>query len=448
MSDAETIPDLDFSGAETTYSTHGMHSFPARFPPQIVDWAIDSFVDESGATILDPMCGSGTTLVESFLQGHNSKGIDKDPLARLMTRVKTTPINISKLERQTELFRRRVVCDINNYRTTQGSHPEYYPSDVDKNLLRQEPLKIEEVQRPQWDNIDYWFFDEVIDELSLINSRIQRIQNKWARELYEIAFSSSIVTKGKTSVVNAHDIAHSRAHKVEPESPPNTLQIFLKSLDEKVKIIKEFTKTINDKDWETAKPVAEVIGDDARDIDLSAESVDLVVTSPPYINALNYVRATKYSLYWLRWPQKSKKDITTEYIGTDRGSTDEFVTRLEHSTQSSTANDQISKIAKNNERMAGIVHKFVDDMLTTIEEIHRVLKSGSECVIIIGDSDIRDVHVETHRILNELAEYTGFKINQTIPRRLDNYKRSLPTDRGDSKDGMNSEFVLQWEKQF
>jgi len=424
-----------------------MHSFPARFPPQIVDWAINSFVDESGATILDPMCGSGTTLVESFLRGHNSKGIDKDPLAQLMTRVKSTPINVGKLERHTELFRRRVVCDINNYRTKRGTHPEDYPSDIDENLLRQEPLKMGEVQRPQWDNIDYWFFDEVIDELSLINGRIQRVQDKKVRELYEIAFSSSIVTKGKTSVVNAHDIAHSRAHKVEPDSPPNTLEIFLKNLDEKVRIIKEFTKIRNNKDWETGKPVAEVIGDDARDIDLTTESVDLVVTSPPYINALNYVRATKYSLYWLRWPEKSKKDITTEYVGTDRGSTDEFVARLERSTHSSIANKQISKIAKNNKRMAGIVHKFVDDMHIIIEEIHRVLKPGCECVIIIGNSDIRDVHVETHRILNELAEYSGFKISQTIPRHLDNNKRSLPTDRGDSKDGMNSEFVLQWKKQ-
>jgi len=448
MSDADSFPNLNFSGATTSYSTHGMHSFPARFPPQIVKWAINKFIFKESATILDPMCGSGTTLVESILNGYDAKGIDKDPLARLMTRVKTTPVDTEKLEHRADLLRRLVVSDVNHYRNHHGSLPQYYPNSREERITEESLLlNIDEVQRPQWNNLDYWFYDRVIDELSLINDRIQRFRDKQIRGVFEITFSATLVTKGKTSLVNAHDIAHSRAHKVEPNSVPDTLERFLDELNKKIDTIKKFSEEMDNKYGSNRDISAKVIGEDARNIPLRNSSIELIVTSPPYINALNYVRATKYSLYWLRWLDKTRKDITSEYIGTDRGSKEEYETRIERATQSSTANSQINKIAENNKRMAGVVHRFVEDMHTVIGEMYRVLKPNSHCILVVGNSDIRDVQVDTHNILNELAEDVGFQVEHIIPRRLDNNKRSLPTNRGDMKDGMHDEFVLQWKKE-
>jgi len=447
MSNVDTFPDLDFNGATTSYSTHDMHSFPARFPPQIVSWAISEFLTEESADVLDPMCGSGTTLVECTLRGYDAKGIDKDPLARLMTRVKTTPIDTGKLQRRADLLRRLVISDISHYRNNHGSLPEYCSISqeekiTDKALL----LSVDEAEHPQWNNLDYWFYDQVIDELSLINARIQRVRNQRIRELFEIAFSATLVTKGRTSLVNAHDIAHSRAHKVEPNSAPDTLERFLEELQKKIRTINNFTEEFTSKYGSSRTPSANVIGEDARDIPLRDNSVELIITSPPYINALNYVRATKYSLYWLRWLNKTRKDITSEYIGTDRGSKKEYESRIDRPTQSPTANNQIKNISKNNRRMAGVVHRFVEDMNVAIDEMYRVLKPNCNCILVVGDSDIRNVQVETHSILNELAESVGFRVERIIPRNLDNNKRSLPTNRGDMKDGMHNEFVLQWKK--
>jgi DNA modification methylase len=83
--------DWDFANFTTQYLSHKFHSYPARFIPQIPFTFIKLFTKENDV-VLDPMCGCGTTLVESFLNGRNSIGNDFNPLAVLISKVKTTLI--------------------------------------------------------------------------------------------------------------------------------------------------------------------------------------------------------------------------------------------------------------------------------------------------------------------------------------------------------------------
>ena len=89
--------DLDFAGQKTAYATHGLHSFAAKFPPQLARWGIETF-SRPGEVVLDPMAGSGTTLVEARLLGRSAFGVDIDPLARLIARVKATALAPELLE--------------------------------------------------------------------------------------------------------------------------------------------------------------------------------------------------------------------------------------------------------------------------------------------------------------------------------------------------------------
>src|SRR5437588_1133351 len=84
--------DLDFEAAGHLYATHGLHAFAAKCPPPLVRWAVERF-SEPGDRVLDPMCGSGTTLVEATLRGRVPLGIDIDPLARLVSATKATLID-------------------------------------------------------------------------------------------------------------------------------------------------------------------------------------------------------------------------------------------------------------------------------------------------------------------------------------------------------------------
>jgi len=84
--------DWDFKYFTTQYLTHTFHSYPARFIPQIPLTFIKLFTKEE-ETVLDPMCGCGTTLIEALLNNRNSIGNDFNPLASLITKVKTTLID-------------------------------------------------------------------------------------------------------------------------------------------------------------------------------------------------------------------------------------------------------------------------------------------------------------------------------------------------------------------
>ena len=85
---------LNISTKEVTSFTHGFHKYPAKFIPQIPKWAIGKYINgNEGRTILDPFCGSGTTLVEGLLANHNVIGIDIDPLSSLISKTKVTPVN-------------------------------------------------------------------------------------------------------------------------------------------------------------------------------------------------------------------------------------------------------------------------------------------------------------------------------------------------------------------
>jgi len=445
----DELPNLDFLGADTTYLTHGMHSFPARFPPQIVAWAIETFLGRSNEyppsgkpIVFDPMVGSGTTVVEALLRGFHGFGTDIDPLARLMTRVKSRPLPIKLLRSYAEELRAAVSADIFNYRGIDEA-PPFDPVVLSASYS---PLPLDACAKPNWDGLTHWFFPSVIDELALIRERIRRVEHEHIREFFEIVFSACIVTKGGSSLANAYDLAHSRAHKVVPEEVPDTLGRFLEELNRKTKTITAFTQAMQAREKMTGPVTAKVVGEDGRNTPLDCNSVDLIVTSPPYINALDYPRATKFALYWLRWTHKDYQQHTRRYIGTERIRKKDYEVWVDRSTSSAEANRHIARLREKHPKMAGVIYKFTVDMQGIIREMKRVLKPGCVAIVVVGDNYIRGDNVATHRILDEVAKQEGFHLIRRIPRVLDRDKRQLPTDRGVMNNGVADEWVLHWQK--
>ena len=88
--------DLDFQSSDSAYASHSIHPFAAKFPPQIPKLFIQELT-QSGDSILDPMAGSGTTIVEALLLRREAFGFDIDPLAVRLCRVKTTWLDPAEL---------------------------------------------------------------------------------------------------------------------------------------------------------------------------------------------------------------------------------------------------------------------------------------------------------------------------------------------------------------
>src|SRR5262249_14057210 len=152
-----------------------------KFPPPLVGWAVEEFT-RPGEFVLDPFVGSGTTLVEARLHGRHSIAADIDPLARLLARVKSNPIDPSLLEQS-------------------KAHIQQVWDGYSQELEDELPAELGAL--PEFPNRDYWFHRRVQRELLLLRYAISRIANRQVRDFFLVVFSSIIIAKGPSSVANA-----------------------------------------------------------------------------------------------------------------------------------------------------------------------------------------------------------------------------------------------------
>lgn len=435
-----TDKNLDFAKADTFYATHRMHSFSAKFPPQLPRWGIEEFT-EPGDYLLDPMVGSGTLLVEAMLRGRNSFGIDIDPLSRLIAKVKATCIDPAHLIQKTESLKKQLRAAFTELATVRSDGSE----DTIAALYSKYHIDI-----PDFHNRDYWFLPEVSEELALLKSLLRRVYPPQIREFLCVVFSSIIITKGKTSVANVMDLAHSRPHHVEPEKKPDVLGTFMYKLDRLRDSLIDFSIKCD----RTVR--ARVIGDDAKDVPLPSDSIDLIFTSPPYVNAIDYPRAHKFSIFWigdfLNISPAEYSQLGREYIGTERVPIKECKERTHKLFHLPELDAIIARLAHLDVKRAGIVHRYFEEMEKSMAEMCRVLRPGKRAVIVVGPSNIKNIRVSTHTLLIQLAERLwdrnghNLQCEEVIKRNLDDSKRQLPIVRGQFGPGIRTEYVIVLRK--
>lgn len=419
--------DLDFAGQTTAYASHGLHSFAAKFPPQLARWGIERY-SAPGETVLDPMAGSGTTLVEARLLGRHALGVDIDPLARLIGRVKATPLDPDLIVVASSALLADLDADVARLAAARARGQPFAEA-------------FPEVAIPDFPNRDFWFLPAVSEELALLRRRIDAIEGTALRELFYLVFSALIITKSSTSVANVRDLAHSRPHFVAPRRTPDVLKAFRTRLARLTRGLGEFTRRCD------PASSARIVGDDARALPLGDASVDLVFTSPPYVNAIDYPRAHKFSLHWLGdalgTDPRAYRELGRSYIGTDRVPIGTCLALAGGRSGVRRLDDQLGRLAEADPRRAGVARRYFDDMAAVLGEIGRVLRPGRHAVVVVCPSQIAGVAIATHALLADLGEATGRLAHvETHERTLDDAKRQLPIVRGRFGPGMRTEYVV------
>jgi len=360
---------------KTTYFTHGFFPYPAKFIPQIPRYFIKNYTDKE-EVVLDPFCGCGTTLVEAKLLGRESFGIDINPLAQLLTRVKTTPLEKGELEKETNLLLQRI--------------KEYHG----------EPWNVD------FPNKDYWFEKSAQQELGVIKACIDEVPKKEIREFFLVCFAS-IVRKCSNAdpkiskPVFTKRMRELKDRKIEPK------KYFEEKVKEYCNQMVAFSTYLNCYAEKSAK--AEVIGKDARDIELGDESVDLIVTSPPFVNAQEYFRTTKFEISWTGLAKAEEiRDLKRQLIGVERVSNHDYMEL--HLTGNPRLDDIIKKIYMVDKQRAYILYQYFVEMARAFKEFYRVLANNGCFVITIGDNIVRKIPVPTHELIIDIAEnHAGFK---------------------------------------
>lgn len=209
--------------------------------------------------VLDPMMGSGTVLVAARAKGHYAIGVDIDPLAVLISRVWSTAVKTKAVRACAARVLSRARRDF-RHRNLRDAYPAHADSET-KRFIR------------------YWFDPYARRQLASLAGAIRRCRNKSARNVLWCAFSRLIVTK-QAGVSLALDLAHSRPHKYFDVAPIKPFQNFLRAVDRVLEGCLSSTT-------ENRGPSPLVRLGDARRLPVRDGSIDLVLTSPPYLNAID-----------------------------------------------------------------------------------------------------------------------------------------------------------------
>ena len=399
----------EYADADTQYHVHGVHLYPARMIPQIANRLIREN-SSRGQTVLDPFCGSGSVLVEASILERNAIGIDINPLAVMIARAKTTPIQPSELasivNEVLKSARRRILLKREN---------KYKPSTV------------------YFKNIYHWFKKDVINDLSLIKECIDEVEthSKSIYNFLRVCFSATVLKTSNIAFADNPYFARAKTGEALEKHSPNVLKIFEERVKDCLKRMKEFYGV------HPRNVYCKILQRDSRSMPLEDDSVDLVVTSPPYgeeSHTMAYSRFSKLSLLWLDFTSRDINRYAAKSLGGN-------ITAFRN--VSPTLNLLYSKLAKKNKQRAKEVFSFFWDYKKCIDEIYRVLRPGCFACIVIGDRSALGLKVSNGELTEELAKLSGFYHEATYHREIP--KKVLP--RRDYKvDLINKEDILVLKK--
>lgn len=376
----------DFKTSNTKYSTHGFHSYPAMMIPQIARRLIEKY-SKKYDTILDPFCGSGTVLVESKILSRNVWGIDINPLALLLSKVKTTPISPVILENEFRNLINKIENDIR---------------DLNFGLKDIEALKFH--------NIEYWFKTKVIKDLTIIKNHITSIEDKDIREFFLVPFSETVrlVSNTKSGEFKLHRIPKNKLR----EYSPNTLLTFKNKTGRNIERMKEFYKEPDSKVW------VKILDEDTREkVGIPSESIDLVVTSPPYGDSrttVAYGQFSRLSLEWLGLDGDRARTIDKKSLGGVPTNS------LKNTLNSEVLNKVLDKIKKEDEKRAKDVLSFYIDLEKCFKEIGRVMKADGYICMVVGNRTVKKIQIPTDEIIVDLGRNVDFEHVETIVRNIPN----------------------------
>ena len=407
--------------------THGFHKYPAKFIPHIPKWAIEKYLNgNKDKYILDPFCGSGTTLVEGILAGYNVIGIDIDPLSALISKVKTTRVDEKELKKISV----------------------WLVKEIDNNKKGK--------FMPDCETIEHWFTKDSIKKLSIIRTLINQIPEKFGdskkvidiQELLLICFSSIIrrVSKADNESQKTY-VSHTKV-----KEPAEVNLLFLSQLDLFVERAIMFSSITNP---EAKNKIIHSSSATSLNKKLNGQQIDLAITSPPYIKAIDYIYNQMVELFWIgdlfqMQTQTKQNEKKIQYIGNKQIPKTEFsnynpyskifgINKLDEKLQQIYDTDK-----KNGHKHSYVTFKYFVEMEKHFAEMSNCLTSGTHYIMVVGDSNVSDVFIDTADFLIDIAERSGFRITNKWGYKIKN--RFMRFDRKGRGGIIEIDWVLDFEK--
>jgi DNA modification methylase len=347
----ETDEDWSFRGANTQEHLHGLHPYPARFIPQIPRRAIEEW-SKPGECVLDPFAGGGTTLLEASLAGRPSVGVDNNAVAHLVASAKThvyTPHELARL--------RRFAAQV------EGGELEALDPSI-----------------PEYPNRAHWFSDAALMDLGRLRAGIARLDAA-PRRLAMAVLSAVLLRASRQD----SDTRYARVERdYEPGRAARWFASRLRDALVRVEAIGGLPRA----------SVEHRLGDGRALAGVEEASVDLLVTSPPYLNAYDYHKYHRHRLHWIGGDVALARDR-------EIGKHDTFT------------------------RPGAQPEPYFDDMDACFGEWARVLRPGAVAVIVVGDAIVGGEPVAVGDRFTALLAERGLGVERRFLRRLDTGRKSF-----------------------
>lgn len=378
-----------------------IHPFPARMAPELALEALHRA--PRGAVVLDPMCGSGTVLKHAVEKGHHGIGFDYDPMAVLLSRVACQTSDMEKATRAAA-------------------------------SLVDEAQQLTDISLPWIDSdpatakfVEYWFAPTQRLELRKLARALKDKRGPTA-DLLRVALSRTVITKDRGASL-ARDVSHSRPHRVRDTNDYDVVEGFLAAA-------KQIGRTLD----RPMPGTASVRHGDARRIPKALTGrVDLVITSPPYLNAIDYMRGHKLSLVWFGHQTSDLRTIRSNSIGAER----------KPDRAREIGQMLAPRHSKLSAREQGMLERYAGDMHSFMTQVTRTLTPEGEAVVVVGDSTLHGTFIENSAIVESAAQRTGLEVIERRDRLLPASSRYLPPPAGDSgpmSKRMRSEVVFHFRR--
>lgn len=387
-----------------------VHPFPARMAPEIALETIGSL--KSNSTIVDPMCGSGQVLREALQQGHKAIGFDIDPLAVLMSRVWTVPLATSVLINKGESV-----------------------------IEKAEELQEDNIYLPWIDDdeetsryIDFWFGSSQKDQLRKLAYFLAGKHGPINHAL-QLAVSRTIITK-KVGASLAWDVSHSRPHRTKAKNNYDVIAGFRSAVS---RIASEVGRIPRCSDS------AVFLGNARRLGRVPDRSVDAVITSPPYFNAIDYLRGHRLALVWLGYRLSRLRQIRSRSLGREK-----ILRRRRLNSQDAEILDNVVLIEGMGKTTESHIKRYFFDLRMVMTEISRILQPKGQVVMVVANSSIRGKTLDNALIIRTIGKSLGLIQVKCVEREIPSNRRYLPppdaTEQESLRKRMRFESVLTLQK--
>ncbi len=401
-----------YKPSDTGKWTHGYHRYPAKFIPQLVEGLMDEYISNGTASVNDPFMGCGTTIVSAVSRGFHASGTDINKIAHLMTETKATPIAPDYLDRKVKKFLSRVLT-----------------SKDEQSLFTRDRIQ-PHIPKKHLERIDYWFTEEVRDELGKILSLIRCEDDLAVQSFLFVAFSHVLKT---CSIWSQSSTKPTRDLKKRSTLPHDAIRRHL------LKMLKgnaQFYTVVPPQVRNSPDEYLNVQSGSAKVQPVSGNSVDLIVSSSPYVTSYEYADLHQLSTLWLDLAD-DLKEYRKEFIGTS------YKQYEDKPLSSQIASNIVAEMLPKSRKKAKEIEAFFIDMQDVFEENFRILRQGGRCCYVIGNTKLKGVDILNAEAFAESLQYSGFKldrlIKREIPLKILPQKRDEKTGRFASKDKADSE---------